>query len=91
MNTFFLVFFGLLPAIAIAVPEPSVYPNSGPTDAIRNENTGIGSFSNPGPEDVDSKKYRETMDLTPKKKDDEFVQGPYDKNGNYRYIPEIRK
>ena len=91
MNTFFLIFFGLLPAIAMAVSEPLVYPNSGDTDAIRNENTGIDSFSNPAPEDVESKKYLDDIDLGPKKKIDEFVQGPYDKNGEYRYIPEIRE
>ena len=91
MNTFFLIFFGLLPAIAMAVSEPSVYPNSGATDAIRNENMGIGAFSNPAPEDLESKKYLDDADSGPKKKKDEFVQGPYDQNGEYRYIPKIRE
>jgi hypothetical protein len=91
MNTFFLIFFGLLPAIAMAVSEPLVYPNSGDTDAIRNENTGIDSFSNPAPEDVESYKHLDDIGSGPKKKNDEFVQGPYDKNGEYRYIPKIRE
>jgi hypothetical protein len=52
---------------------------------------GVGSFSNPAPEDLESKKYLDDPDSGPKKKKDEFVQGPYDKNGEYRYIPKIRE
>lgn len=96
MNGLFLMIFGLLPAIAHAVPGRDVYPNSGPTDARVDENTDISPATMPSETDSPEahEPQREEEDAKterPIKKDDDFLKGPYDKNGNYRYIPEVRE
>ena len=83
MKTLFLFLITLLPILAQAIPDNSVYPNSGTTDAPRDENTDITVMpSAPVPQKQEEK--REEV------KEDEFKAGPYDKKGNYRYTPEIR-
>jgi hypothetical protein len=82
LKTLFIILVGFLPILAQAVPDNSVYPNSGTTDARRDENEVVGPVQSPVSED--QKEQREEA------KEDEFKEGPYDKKGNYRYTPEIK-
>jgi hypothetical protein len=78
--------FVVFPLVVQAVPGKDVYPNSGPTDARVDENTDITPATAPAQEqEADEKNER------PIKKDDDFVKGPYDKDGFYRYVPEVRE
>lgn len=86
MKRLFIIFLGLLPSIALGVPEASVYPNSGTTDARRDENTEISPATAPPKESPVPQKEEEVVE-----KKDDFIKGPYDKDGNYRYIPEVRE
>lgn len=92
MKIFFIVFLGLLPAMASAVPERSVYPNSGPTDARKDENTDIRTSSQPAQEEQEEPEETEGIkNSRPQKAKDDFLKGPYDQDGNYRYVPEVRE
>lgn len=86
MKKVFLILIGLLPMLAWAVTASGVYPNSGTTDARRDQNMDIGLQPSPP---VPQEQQEENLS-GPKKKDD-FVQGPYDKKGNYRYVPEVKE
>lgn len=77
----------LLPMMASAAPEGSVYPNSGSTDARTDEITNISTATSPiNPQREEEKPLNE-----PKKKSDELMKGPYDHKGIYHYIPEVRE
>ncbi len=82
MKTLFIIWVVLLPVLAQAVPDNSVYPNSGTTDARRDENEAVGPVQSPVPQNQDEQREEA--------KEDEFKEGPYDKKGNYRYTPQIR-
>ena len=85
MKTLFLFLIALLPILAQAIPDNSVYSNSGSTDAPKDGNTDISVMPTaPMPVPQNQEEQREEI------KKDEFKEGPYDKKGNYRYTPEIR-
>lgn len=80
-----------IPLIAGAVPDRGVYPSSGTTDAKVDENTDIGGFSaSPIDQGTGQVPQEQEDESELKDKNEEFIEGPYDKKGNYRYIPEIR-
>lgn len=89
MKLLFVLFFGLIPVMTCAVPEPSVYPNSGTTDARRFENTGISPSTSVPVQEMQEAQIDNNS--RSKKSKDDFLKGPYDKDGVYRYVPEVRE
>jgi len=91
MKGLFLVLFWFVSVVSQAVPERSVYPNSGPTDAKIDENTNIDAFSSSSSTSPNQNSQDQQEENSMTKKKDEFEPGPYDKDGTYRYIPKIRQ
>jgi hypothetical protein len=90
MKGWILILLGIWPTVVLGVTGRSVYPNSGPTNARRFEHTGISPSIAPI-EPKRAQREEETETLNRPETEDEFIKGPYDQDGNYRYIPEVRE
>jgi hypothetical protein len=83
-----IILLGVLPMLSMAVPEASVYPNSGTTDAKRDDNSAIDPFpSAPIPPGA----QEEEENPLPENKGEDFISGPYDKEGNYLFVPKVKE
>ncbi len=71
---------------ALAVPQNSVYPNSGSTEAQTDPVTDIDGFSGTP---IDQGAGIQRMENGPRVDPDAMEVGPYDRDGNYR--PSFKK